>query len=344
MAGSSEEREVVSGYHAGAGSDTDTDDEDARYYLQPASSVASHGTVTITDAAAPAAAVATAGFPCPVCRREFTSWKAVGSHMKAHAQAAKAEDKVSVAAVASTGGASNVEEVGDSVSVANVAAEPKISDDTTATPVLSAGSNNPVLNGASGSSSSVEPSQTAAPQQEPVATPPPAAPQQAATFIPLMVPAHHHQQKGPAGPGRGFSCKECGRWFPTHQGLGGHAAGHKNRRLAAEAAAAVAAGIDPQEHLAGRGVPGKVHTCKHCGAEYKSGVSLGGHMRKHYNGKPIVPRKRARLLCLPELALGPPLQPAPPAAPAPVTLRLFGVTIQAPKADEEEEPRVEDEQ
>ncbi|KAM0892502.1 hypothetical protein ACQ4PT_025721 [Festuca glaucescens] len=398
MAGSSEdesgreieEDEVVSWYHAAAGSDTDTDDEDARYYLahrhddrrgplSPASSFGSHGTITCAGAAA----VASAGFPCPICRRDFTSWKAVGSHMRVHAKAAaKEEDKVSVAAGASAA-ASAVDEVGDSVSVsmANVVAEPKVSDDTTATPVQSVCSNNPVMNGGSSSaSSSVEPIQSgaAAPQQAPVG-PPPAPPQQA-IFIPLMVPAPQQVLVGvdppPAAPehgvfngplhiiaggdpnafpqapaGRGFPCRECNRWFPTHQGLGGHAAGHKNRRLAAEARAAAAAGIDPQEHLASRGVPGKPHPCKVCGAEYPTGVSLGGHMRKHY-GKPIVPRKRMRL---PELALAPPLQQPPPAEPplqqpppaAPPmqqpqvlagSVRLFGVTIVQAQMEEEEPP------
>ncbi|KAM0900735.1 hypothetical protein ACQ4PT_020438 [Festuca glaucescens] len=403
MAGSSEDKrgreieedEVVYGYHAGTGSDTDTDDEDARYYLahrhdggndrrgplSPAPSLGSYGTIT----GAGAAAVASAGFPCPVCRREFTSWKAVGSHMRVHAKtAAKEEDKVSVAAGPSAG-ASAVDEVGDSVSVsmANVVAEPKVSDDTT-TPVQSVCSNNPVVNGGgSGSSSarsSVEPIQSGA--AAPVA-PPPAPPQQA-TFIPLMVPAPQQVPVGvdppPAAPqhgvfngplhiiagsdpttwqqapaGRGFPCRECDWWFPTHQGLGGHAAGHKNRRLAADARAAAAVGIDPQEHLASRGVPGKPHPCKICGAEYPTGVSLGGHMRKHYSGKPIVPRKRMRLCCLPELALAPPLQQPPPAAPplqhpppaAPPqvpagSVRLFGVTIV--QAQVEEEPPVEHEQ
>ncbi|KAK1669718.1 hypothetical protein QYE76_057877 [Lolium multiflorum] len=376
MAGSSEdesgseieEDEVVSSwYHAAAGSDTDTDDEDARYYLahhhddlrgplSPASSLGSHGTITGAGAAA---ALANAGFPCPICRRDFTSWKAVGSHMRVHA-------KVSVAA-GSSAGASAVDEVGDSVSVSM--------------PVQSVCSNDPVLNGGSSNRSSVEPIQSgaAAPQVPPV-SPPPAPPQQANFFplmVPLIVPApqqvlvggdpplpapEHGVVNGPphiiaggdpnafpqAPAGRGFQCRECDRWFPTHQGLGGHAAGHKNRRYAAEARAAAAAGID----LTSRGVPRKPHPCKVCGAEYQSGVSLGGHMRKHYAGRTIVPRERMRL---PELALAPPLQQPPPAEPPlqqpppaapPVqqpqvpagSVRLFGVTIVQAQMEEEEPP------
>uniref|UniRef100_A0A8R7PYJ4 C2H2-type domain-containing protein n=1 Tax=Triticum urartu TaxID=4572 RepID=A0A8R7PYJ4_TRIUA len=55
---------------------------------------------------------------------------------------------------------------------------------------------------------------------------------------------HGPLHQDPGAP-RGFSCKECNRWFETHQGLGGHAAGHKNRGIAAAAAAAIAAGVDP---------------------------------------------------------------------------------------------------
>jgi hypothetical protein len=428
-----EEVEVVSRFHAAAaGSDTDTDDEDARYYLQsshdgdqwadasagyargisPASSLGSDGTLSDVNPAGSADAVARAGdaplFACRVCGREFRSQKAENGHMKVHSQAAKHVP----AAGASGGQASAVEEVGDSVStpVAAVAAMPVLFDDTI-TPVQSAGSNNPVVNGGSGSSSarsSVEPSPAvanvvaaapaAAPEQAPVAPPPAplqqlsAAPQQAIVVAPLSAAPQQvfdgalhlavrsdpsTMQLAPADNGqRGFSCRECGRWFPTHQGLGGHVAGHKNRRIAAEAAAAAAAGIDPLDHIACRGGAKAVksHKCKQCGAEYASGVSLGGHMRKHYIGKPIVPRKRLRpcLPELPELALALSLQqPEPPAMGVPIValplasaepaapaaaaqpaqeapavpaggVRIFGVTFEPQAKEEEEAPPVDE--
>jgi hypothetical protein len=378
-----EEGEVVSGYHASAGSDTDTDDEDARYYLQSsndnnhlvnvgagsASSFGSDWTVSDVDAGdiGDALAKAKRQFPCGVCGREFGSRKAVHGHMKVHAQAAKVDKKV--AAVVSGGSVSAVEQLGDSVSTAVVVtAMPRLFDDTI-TSVQSACTNNPAVNGGSGGSSarsSVEPMQSgqskiiavvahappaAAQEQLPVA-PPPATLQQA-TFIPLMVPAVPQQDPvglhmavglAPAGnSGRRFPCRECDRWFPTYQGLGGHAAGHKNKRIAAEAAATAAAGIDPQDHVASRGGarPAKSHACEICGAEYERGVSLGGHKRKHYKGKPIVPRKRLRPssdLYLPELTLAlepgvpivaPPLAAAPqPAQVAPAvraSVMIFGV-------------------
>uniref|UniRef100_A0A453M1T1 C2H2-type domain-containing protein n=1 Tax=Aegilops tauschii subsp. strangulata TaxID=200361 RepID=A0A453M1T1_AEGTS len=178
-------------------------------------------------------------------------------------------------------------------------------------------------------------------------------PQAAAPLHAFHGPLHMIPHQDPAAP-PGFSCKECYRWFPTHQGLGGHVAGHKNRRIAAAAAAAIAAGIDPIDHAAGAPRPVKQHTCKVCGAVYSSGVRLGGHMRKHYTGKPIVPRKRARLLLPPDhlgLAIpGPaPQAPAaevavqPPAVPA-GCLRIFGVTIMQEAKEEEPPVAVEDKQ
>jgi hypothetical protein len=358
---------------AAAGSDTDTDDEDARYFLQasylhngqwvkpssasarkisPALSFGSDGTVSDAAAAAvpvapPAAGEAPARFPCRVCPRDFGSSKAVHGHMKVHAQAAK---HLAAAIGASTGGrASAVEEVGDSVSTP--VALPAMPDDTTITPVQSVCSNNPVMNAGSGSSSSarssVEPSPTTAsvvpapPAAAPVAPPQqaPIAPPQQAPIAPLLHPLQPPVFDGPlqlavrGDPGRGFSCRECGRWFPTHQGLGGHVAGHKNRRIAAAAAAAAAAGIDPQDHIACRGGarPPKTHACKICGAEYPTGVSLGGHMRKHYSGKPIVPRKRLRLGN--ELALALPLQMAhPPAMAVPIAVPPLAAAMQPVQA------------
>ncbi|XBI32155.1 hypothetical protein VPH35_055638 [Triticum aestivum] len=347
----------------------------------PTSSLGSDGTISDADAAA-----GTALFPaCPVCHRQFRSSKAVHGHMRVHAQPQPKEQEKASATV------SAVDQVADSVSVstAYVVEEPKTTDDPMTVEVATS---DQVVAG-SGSrrrSSSVEPSQSgadlsmaivvveasataAAPNQVDITPTPPAhrqdpvpppvapAPEPAAVYPHPPVPAQQHVAAVPPlafhwplhqdpGAPRGFSCKECNRWFETHQGLGGHVAGHKNRRIAAAAAAAIAAG-GPR--------PEKLHTCKVCGEVYNSGVRLGGHMRKHYTGKPIVPRKRARLLLPPEvigLAIpGPaPAMEAPVVAPAvqqqpqapvvpPGCLRLFGVTIMQ-EAKKEEEPPVNEKQ
>nr|CAB3477807.1 unnamed protein product [Digitaria exilis] len=122
---------------------------------------------------------------------------------------------------------------------------------------------------------------------------------------------HQHQ---PAAAGRqnpnGYSCPECDMWFRTHQGLGGHVAGHRNREHAAAAAAGMAmvpgSGDDDGAPSCRRnGKPEKAHVCKVCGAVFAVGVQLGGHMRKHYAVPPIVPNKKPRLV-QPLVALPPP--------------------------------------
>ncbi|XBI22041.1 hypothetical protein VPH35_063107 [Triticum aestivum] len=340
----------------------------------PSSSLGSDGTISDDGHASGDTAAVTALFPaCPVCHRQFHSSKAVHGHMRVHAQAQpKEEERVSA----------TVNAVDDtvSVSIAYVAAEPKTSDDPM-TVELASSSSEPSQSAADLSMAIVvveaappaaEPKKVdiaptpPAPEQKEVPVPAPVAPapEPAAVYLHPSAPAHQHvavappqvfhgplriiQHQDPGAP-RGFSCKECNRWFETHQGLGGHAAGHKNRRIAAAAAAAIAAGVDPI--AAGGPRPEKLHTCKVCGEVYTSGVRLGGHMRKHYTGKPIVPRKRTRLLLPPdvvglaipgpavvalvaEAAAQPPQAPVVPAG----CLRLFGVTIMQ-QAKEEEKPQ-----
>ncbi|KAG8054407.1 hypothetical protein GUJ93_ZPchr0001g31374 [Zizania palustris] len=66
--------------------------------------------------------------------------------------------------------------------------------------------------------------------------------------------------------------------FDKYQSLGGHAAGHANR-VKQEAVALVVNGGNNDANLE------RKHQCKVCQREFKSGVALGGHMRKHYAGK-----------------------------------------------------------
>ncbi|CAO1948456.1 unnamed protein product [Urochloa humidicola] len=136
-------------------------------------------------------------------------------------------------------------------------------------------------------------------------------------------PADHHQQPPPMAAARprqnpmGYTCDECTVWFPTHQGLGGHVAGHRNR----EAAAGFPAGDGAAAAAAcRRGTrPEKEHVCKVCGAVFLAGVQLGGHMRKHYGGPPIVPNKRPRLAVA---ASGGNIQPLLPPPQVALTLAL----------------------
>ncbi|XBI22040.1 hypothetical protein VPH35_063106 [Triticum aestivum] len=354
----------------------------------PTSSLGSDGTIDGSDAAA-----VTAIFPaCPVCHRQFRSSKAVHGHMRVHALAQPKEvEKVSatVSAVHEVAGyvslststafeelVSSEQAVPSSDRSSNSASVQKPTQSTTdqSMAIVVAGAAPPTAVSEQVDIAPAPPS----PQQDPVRPRVAPAPEPAAVYLHPPAPAQQHAFVPPppaaaplnafhgplhiiahrdtAAP-RGFSCKECNRWFPTHQGLGGHAAGHKNRRIAAEAAAAIAAGLDPIGHAAGGPRPERLHTCKVCGEVYTSGVRLGGHMRKHYTGKPIVPRKRARLLLPPDvlgLAIPGPAPQAPPAevAAAPLQapavpagcVRLFGVTIVPEAKKEEGEPCVDDKQ
>ncbi|KAF8675839.1 hypothetical protein HU200_047330 [Digitaria exilis] len=99
-----------------------------------------------------------------------------------------------------------------------------------------------------------------------------------------------HQRPVAPPPGgrqdpRGYTCNKCNKWFRTHQGLGGHVVGHKNRELAA----ALHGGAVPDARIA---KPAKAHVCKVCGAEFPGGIQLGGHMRKHYTGAPLNKKPR----------------------------------------------------
>ncbi|KAJ8439910.1 hypothetical protein Cgig2_003976 [Carnegiea gigantea] len=74
-------------------------------------------------------------------------------------------------------------------------------------------------------------------------------------------------------PTRMFSCKTCGRRFPSFQALGGHRASHnKNKPLAG---GELADGKSPAQ------AKPKTHACSICGLEFPIGQALGGHMRRH---------------------------------------------------------------
>ncbi|CAO1948125.1 unnamed protein product [Urochloa humidicola] len=136
--------------------------------------------------------------------------------------------------------------------------------------------------------------------QQPMA--PPAAPMELAPPVDHQLPpiAPPRPRQNP----KGYTCDECSVWFPTHQGLVGHVAGHRNR----EAAAGGVPGDGGGGASCRRGArPEKEHVCKICGAVFPAGVQLGGHMRKHYAGPPIVPNKRPRLVSGIQTLMPPPV-------------------------------------
>ena len=158
-------------------------------------------------------------------------------------------------------------------------------------------------------------------------------------------------------PQREYTCKFCGKSYTSHQALGGHVAKHKSMQR--EAAAAAAAGMEAmplQDGGAGalrrarraEAPPYHHHQCRKCHKVFATGVALGGHMRVHYTGPPIVPARKknrnkqglARLAVEDVIAAPPPAalslalsiktEEAPSAAPAGagrVVVRLFGIDI-----------------
>ncbi|OEL36868.1 hypothetical protein BAE44_0002120 [Dichanthelium oligosanthes] len=135
-------------------------------------------------------------------------------------------------------------------------------------------------------------------QQLPMA-PPPAVERAPPVHQPPIAPRPATSRQNP----NGYTCKQCNMWFQTHQGLGGHKAGHSNKEAAAAAAGMLEDGAAPCHRNA---KPAKAHVCKVCGEVFTAGVQLGGHMRKHYTGPPIVPNKKPRLAIAIEPHLPPP--------------------------------------
>lgn len=199
--------------------------------------------------------------------------------------------------------------------------------------------------------------QAPAPQvhRQAVSVPPPAAQKAQFAQQPLVQPpaaaaAAQLQQGGqlvplprPAQPPREYSCKVCGKTYSTHQGLGGHAAGHRNRQREQESMAA-AAGMMMMPHGGGgeflaalrRGRKAEEpHACQKCHKVFATGVALGGHMRMHYTGPPIVHKSNKRCV-----ALVAAVQPPPPVV-SEADLRLALSTAKTEKPSSSPAPAVE---
>lgn len=245
----------------------------------------SNGSAIVAIASAAAAAAAAAStmarevFACRICRKEFDTRKAVDGHMRVHRQQSIATPKYNAA---------------DNSRV-TVVAEPRTDLD---------------LSGPHGSSS--------APPSPPAPANPPnhnqAVGHQPAAAAPnagVVVVVEGAPQKSLP-----YMCKMqgCGRAFPTHQGLGGHAAGHQNRSKAAAAAASEQGSSGAGADGCHGGADSSKHRCRECGMEWKTGFALGGHMRKHQTKETVTVNEKEPNVAGKHISLGPP--PLPDLTPA----------------------------
>ncbi|KAL5221293.1 hypothetical protein ABZP36_026006 [Zizania latifolia] len=286
-------------------------------------------------------------FTCRTCRMEFASRQAVSGHMRIHAirdrRLRRDLDKNPPVKWASTGkrggnGRRAVtiavitpkDEVDNSLTV--VVAEPLL---PVAQPIAvtvartnfsgSQGSSSAEqitvsrtdLSGSQGSSSA-EPTAVArtdlsasqgSSNAEPIPNVSTAACQQAVALL-------SQTAKGQAGPTYRCKVEGCNKEYGTYQGLGGHVTGHIHREK--QATLAVHGG-DADASGQGGAKPEGTHPCKVCKREFKTGVALGGHMRKHYQGKVIIQKKQQQEErdIAPNLSLAPPTAEVAPAALAP---------------------------
>ncbi|PUZ62853.1 hypothetical protein GQ55_3G020000 [Panicum hallii var. hallii] len=174
---------------------------------------------------------------------------------------------------------------------------------------------------------------------------------QATQLVHHQPPAAQQQQQQPPRtvvvprgaadrPQREYTCKFCGKAYTSHQALGGHVAKHKSSQREAKAAAAAAGMMMPIQdggaflaalRRARRAEAPPHHQCRKCHKVFATGVALGGHMRVHYTGPPIVPaRKKNRKRGLAPLAVEDVAVAAPP--PTGLSLALPIKTEEAPSA------------
>ncbi|XP_019165267.1 PREDICTED: zinc finger protein ZAT6-like [Ipomoea nil] len=82
-----------------------------------------------------------------------------------------------------------------------------------------------------------------------------------------------------------YKCSVCDKAFASYQALGGHKASHRKYATAA-AAEDNHPSTSTSVTAAGALIPsGKPHECSICHKSFPTGQALGGHKRRHYEGK-----------------------------------------------------------
>ncbi|XP_016467050.1 zinc finger protein ZAT10 [Nicotiana tabacum] len=83
-----------------------------------------------------------------------------------------------------------------------------------------------------------------------------------------------------------YKCSVCGKSFGSYQALGGHKASHRKQLINGDVnensatTSTITAGA-----TSATGGSGRTHECSVCHKTFPTGQALGGHKRRHYEGK-----------------------------------------------------------
>ncbi|KAJ8572425.1 hypothetical protein K7X08_008936 [Anisodus acutangulus] len=103
------------------------------------------------------------------------------------------------------------------------------------------------------------------------------------------LPPVHYQEKTE----QSYKCTVCDKAFSSYQALGGHKASHRKIITTATATAAASDDNNPSTststscgvNISALNTSGRSHVCSICHKAFPTGQALGGHKRRHYEGK-----------------------------------------------------------
>ncbi|XP_016472823.1 zinc finger protein ZAT10-like [Nicotiana tabacum] len=81
-----------------------------------------------------------------------------------------------------------------------------------------------------------------------------------------------------------YKCSVCNKSFASYQALGGHKASHRNKH---STTTATTVSDDNSTSTTSLNPSGRSHECSICHKYFPTGQALGGHKRRHYEGKII---------------------------------------------------------
>ncbi|MCD7461109.1 hypothetical protein HAX54_045188 [Datura stramonium] len=82
-----------------------------------------------------------------------------------------------------------------------------------------------------------------------------------------------------------YNCSVCGKSFGSYQALGGHKASHRKPLLNGGHIVNSQNSVTISDTSANGAVSGRSHECSVCHKTFPTGQALGGHKRRHYEGK-----------------------------------------------------------